>query len=793
MEASTEIPGSDQSLAELVARELARLCASPVFLQSDRLKRFIRYTVEMSRRGENDRLKESVIGTEVFDRAIGYNPKEDAIVRVEAHRLRQKLEQYYSTQDGQASKLRFVLPKGSYGILIQAPPVAVRAPDPSPDLVAAAVSIPESPPARVSSVFGIGMAALAVVAGSLFGAWYVSSRTPEDKSTVTWKRLTLDNGFATDPVLLPDAQSVIYSADRGSGTSMSLWRQTLEGGEAVRLTPESFDALKPDVSPDGRWIVYQSRDPRAPGIYRRMVAGGVERLLVPGGLRPRYSPDGKWILYTLRNEQEWQPGHIGVVSAQGGAPIELATDFADAHFGIFSDDSSRILFCGTRVSNTPDQEHDWWVVDVPNQRKPSSRFIAHKTKAFPNLLRHLAPGSTKIPPNESLEQPAEWLGNFIYFSSPLGNSISSTIPLWRLPLDSAMTYSGNSAPERLSFGSNADLRARARRVGPRQEPGNGPAPALLSHRVVVASGTTSIDIWNMPLRANAEGRLIGEAPVRVTSHTDAETYPSVSSDGRWLAYVADRKARRQVYLRYVSTQAERPIHPSSFPQDFPIISPDSKHVAFRQFEQPTVPIMLAETGSGKVERVCNDCGAPSSWSPDGKYLLYEPGATIAFVGRFHLRTRQPEVLLRHPEYSLRGARYSPNGRWIALYAETSREGRKIFVAPADHETPPAEWIAVTSGADIAMLPAWSDDSTQLFFLNDARGQRSIAGQRLDSQTARPIGPAFTVQRFASPRRSLLRLTRSRVAAVGLSVRANQLYFALDEQLAEIFWTDVPGR
>lgn len=793
MEASSEIPSCGRLSPELVASELERLCVSPLFQQSDRLKRFLRYTVEMSQRGENDRLKESVVGTEVFDRSIGYNPKEDAIVRVEAHRLRQKLDQYYATPDGQASKLRFILPKGTYGIVVQSSPAIVFAPDPSPDLARAVAPAPEAPPAPAFSPGWMGMAALGLVAGLVAGAWYFSSRQPEGKSATIWKRLTLDNGFATDPVLLPDAKSVIYSADRGSGTSMALWRQTLDGAEAVRITPESFDALKPDVSPDGRWIVYQSRDPRAPGIYRRMAAGGVERLLVPGGLRPRYSPDGQWILYTLRNEQEWQPGHIGVVAAAGGAPIELATDFADAHFGIFSEDSHRILFCGTRVSNIPEQEHDWWVIDVPNSSQTPGTLVAAmvvKTRAFPSLLRHLAPGSTKIPPNESLEQPAEWLGNFVYFSSPLGNSISSTVPLWRLPLDSAHTYSGNVAPERLSFGSNADLRARVRRLGSRPGAASG---RPTDHRVVVASGTTSIDVWSMPLRANGEGRLLGGVAVRVTSHTDSETFPAISPDGRWLTYVADRQARRQVYLRDVSTQVERPLSPSSFPQDFPVMSPDSKRVAFRQFEQPTVPIMIAETGSSKVERICHDCGAPSSWSSDARYLLYEPGATIAFVGRLNLRTKQTEVLLRHPEYSLRGARYSPNGRWIALYAETSREGRRIFVAPADHETPPAEWIPITSGSDIAMLPAWSDDSTQLFFLNDAGGHRSIAGQRLDPQTARPIGPAFIVQRFTSPRRSLLRLTRSRVAAVGLSVRAHQMYFALDEQLAEIFWADLPGR
>ncbi len=309
--------------------------------------------------------------------------------------------------------------------------------------------------------------------------------------------------------------------------------------------------------------------------------------------------------------------------------------------------------------------------------------------------------------------------------------------------------------------------------------------------MAVSNGTTSIDIWRLPLTSDAEGRVPGSSPVRATSHTDAEIFPAVSSNGQWLAFAADRQAPRQIYLRNLQTQAERPVHPSGFAQDFPVISPDAKHLAFRQYEHPTVPILLADVETQKVERLCQDCGAPTSWSPDGRYLLYEPGATIAFVGRFDLQTRQPEVLLRHPEYSLRGARYSPNGRWIAFFAETSREGRRIFVATATHETPPSEWIPITTGTDIAMLPAWTEDSAQLFFLNDAAGHRVIAGQRLSPQTARPVGNAFTVQRFNSSRRSLLRLTRTRVNAVGLSVGAGLLFFALDEQLAEIFWADLP--
>jgi len=755
---------------DLVRSELDRLCASPTFHQSERLKRFIRYALEMSQLGNHERLKESVIGTEVFDRALGYNPKEDAIVRVEAHRLRQKLKQYYE-REGSDSRLRFVLPKGKYSILIEnRTPVEVSVPD---------NQVLESAAGGSRKAIWVALAATAMVALTI-GTWWATRQPGADARPISWRRLTLDNGFATDPVLMHDGQSVIYSADRGSGTSMALWRQTLLGGEPARLTEDSFDATKPDLSPDGNWIVYHSRDPRAPGIYRRRLNGGAPQLLVPGGQRPRYSPNGHWILYTLRNEQEWQPGRLGIVAAEGGAPVEIVSDFADAHFGIFSEDSRHILFCGTRVSNTPEQEHDWWTVEVPSDRRQLGNFAARKTKAFPNLLRHLSPGSRKIPPNEFVEQPADWLGNFIYFSSPMGNPLSGTVPLWRLPLDSGRFYGGEVAPERLTFGSNADLRARARRIGN-------------SHRIVAANGTTSIDIWRLPLQSDPEGRLIGGQPVRATSHTDSESFPVASADGRWLVFVADRQAPRQIFLRDLTTQNERQVSPSGFAQDFPVVSPDSKRIAFRQNEQPTVPILIAETGSSKVERICDDCGAPTSWSPDGNHLLYEPGSTIAYVGRYHLGERKPEVLLRHPEYSLRGARYSPNGKWIAFYAETSREGRRIFIAPADRETPPGDWIAVTASSEIAMLPAWSQDSRQIFFLNDSAGQRTITGQRLDPVTAQPTGSHFTVQRFNSPRRSLLRLTRTRVTAVGLAVRGDQLYFALDEQLAEIFWTDVPVR
>src|SRR5579883_2317595 len=71
-----------------------RIVASPGFVRSDGLTRFLRYVVEHSFDAEPGRLKETVIGVEVFGKTPAYDPKFDSIVRVQAAKLRSKLTEY---------------------------------------------------------------------------------------------------------------------------------------------------------------------------------------------------------------------------------------------------------------------------------------------------------------------------------------------------------------------------------------------------------------------------------------------------------------------------------------------------------------------------------------------------------------------------------------------------------------------------------------------------------------------------------------------------------------------------
>src|SRR6201982_2792885 len=95
---SAQMPGNTavDAVPETAVREqLARIVGSPRFIPSARLCRVLTHIVNRTLCGDLDRLKEFSIAMEVFDRTSKYDPNIDAIVRVEARRLRAKLKEYY--------------------------------------------------------------------------------------------------------------------------------------------------------------------------------------------------------------------------------------------------------------------------------------------------------------------------------------------------------------------------------------------------------------------------------------------------------------------------------------------------------------------------------------------------------------------------------------------------------------------------------------------------------------------------------------------------------------------------
>lgn len=92
---------------------IERILAAPGFAKSARLSSLLIHIVKQFLLGRDQELNEQFIGERVFGRSIGYDPRDDNIVRAHASRLRQRLEAYFS-EEGRAEPLRIVIPRGSY-------------------------------------------------------------------------------------------------------------------------------------------------------------------------------------------------------------------------------------------------------------------------------------------------------------------------------------------------------------------------------------------------------------------------------------------------------------------------------------------------------------------------------------------------------------------------------------------------------------------------------------------------------------------------------------------------------
>jgi TolB-like protein len=148
-----------------VRTQLERLLASPIFTGSARLRRFLEFVVEKSLAGEGDRLKEYVIGVEVFDRDAQYDPRVDSIVRVEAARLRAKLTEYYQGE-GRDDAVVLTLPKGGYAPVIR---LEERVVPTLPAASAGTAATPALPGTSTRTKRVVAAAALLVVAAA---AWF---------------------------------------------------------------------------------------------------------------------------------------------------------------------------------------------------------------------------------------------------------------------------------------------------------------------------------------------------------------------------------------------------------------------------------------------------------------------------------------------------------------------------------------------------------------------------------------------------------------------------------------------
>ncbi len=98
---------------EEISGEVAAILQHPAMRKAPKLSAFLGYIVRESLEGRGHRLKAYAIATQALGRAPDFDPVTDAIVRVEARRLRGVLAAIYA-EPGCARSIRIELPRGHY-------------------------------------------------------------------------------------------------------------------------------------------------------------------------------------------------------------------------------------------------------------------------------------------------------------------------------------------------------------------------------------------------------------------------------------------------------------------------------------------------------------------------------------------------------------------------------------------------------------------------------------------------------------------------------------------------------
>jgi hypothetical protein len=108
---NTEVAGLPSQ--EECQRQVQKILHSASFRNASMLQHLLQYLAVKAYDNGSESLKEYTIGVEAFGRPHDFDPKTDTIVRVQIHRLRQKLKEYYDS-DGVHDPVSIDIPKGHY-------------------------------------------------------------------------------------------------------------------------------------------------------------------------------------------------------------------------------------------------------------------------------------------------------------------------------------------------------------------------------------------------------------------------------------------------------------------------------------------------------------------------------------------------------------------------------------------------------------------------------------------------------------------------------------------------------
>lgn len=204
--------------------------------------------------------------------------------------------------------------------------------------------------------------------------------------------------------------------------------------------------------------------------------------------------------------------------------------------------------------------------------------------------------------------------------------------------------------------------------------------------------------------------------------------PSISPDGRWVAYVMaqGREERDDIFIRRLGTSGARRVTDDVLNEGRPSWSPDGKRLVYSAenlspASQGNALYVVDVAAGGEPVQLSRGSGdyVHPDWSPDGRTIAYSwlrcPNCNVVSVRSMRRDgTRERVLALVHKTSIAWQARWSPDGKRIVFFWS-----HEIWTMRADG----SHKRRLTRDSELDSGPVWSPDGRKIAW---TRQQESLA-------------------------------------------------------------------
>lgn len=554
----------------------------------------------------------------------------------------------------------------------------------------------------------LGAMVLAVGVGGFWLEWTRrATSAPLPWTNVTVHRFAAHGGVPFRVAISPDGKSLVYT-QRLNG-KFSLWLGQIETNSSVLISDQQdvgYNGVA--ISPNGQSIYLSGFDPASAvtKLLRVPVVGGVPaELTTHVDSVVTFSPDGRQLAFMRR-----EPGQTSIIvaDADGRSERTLAVRKRPDNFS------------GNGISWSPDGKYIAVAGSAPDNKRVevlaisladgSARPIGNRDWGFVGNLAWQSDGRglLLIVFNSSIARRSEiWFVPYPageprkvtrdlnqYYSEALSLSTNNLLAVLNAQLESEIWLSPDADASRarlvlqgtaptyegidgLAWTPDGHLLysayvGDAQAIWEMNSEGNNRRQLTTNsgdfvdrqmsvtadnHYIVFQSNRSgSFEIW----RANRDGSSLKQ----LTSGGN-NSQPAISTDGKWIIYVSDRQGIQTLWRVSIDGgEAVQITHNNSI---WPQPSPDGKQIAYLEYAEATVRLVIIPFAGGPPERTfllrpTGNVNRRMRWTPDSKAIIYRQDQAL---WRQRLDQDKPEPIKGFEDVQIYQMAWSPDGKTLA--------------------------------------------------------------------------------------------------------------------------------